>query len=471
MSPTRVVVTYCEGWDTQTRQPVRPLRKLTAHGRHEAGDAYAVLLSVEGDPRALLHIDRDAGHVGVFGFDATGRRALAIEYRDFGDHLRLQSLAAWNHEADDEPEFGAAMSTTFEFRDGTRVRTLLDHRSRGRFESRATAPESVTRIPPLEFGSWPVDGRMMRAPGPVEFAEAPDPADEGTELPESPWTASRPAGPFAVTSLFTRGTRFRDTRGETLEVLDPDPAGVLTLPSGRVVAGDPFTTSLEGAHAREPFTVPVSPGDYPVETAEIRWDGQEWDMVAAARVRVSEAPTASWEPALRPGQDERLLGPGQFYGFGVDTGLAAFMAAEAASDLAVFQRASEAGEEADTPGVVAFPSGMGDGAYPVWIGRDADGAVTCYVADMCLLGRDAELLPPASEPAARLVSGVAVLPPDEGPAPVPFDSGALLGFVTGIVAEQSAVRAGSGSDGGGDEWMSVLRQRAAAYRSEEITGS
>jgi hypothetical protein len=29
---------------------------------------------------------------------------------------------------------------------------------------------------------------------------------------------------------------------------------------------------------------------------------------------------------------------------------------------------------------------MGDGTYPVWIGRDADGEVTCFVADMLMLG-------------------------------------------------------------------------------------
>lgn len=29
-------------------------------------------------------------------------------------------------------------------------------------------------------------------------------------------------------------------------------------------------------------------------------------------------------------------------------------------------------------------SGWGDGAYPTWIGRYAEGGVTCFVADMLL---------------------------------------------------------------------------------------
>ncbi|MFD7998827.1 DUF4241 domain-containing protein [Streptomyces mirabilis] len=42
--------------------------------------------------------------------------------------------------------------------------------------------------------------------------------------------------------------------------------------------------------------------------------------------------------------------------------------------------------------LIAYPSGRGDGSYPVWIGRDADGDVTCFVADMLILSQ-AELRP------------------------------------------------------------------------------
>lgn len=42
--------------------------------------------------------------------------------------------------------------------------------------------------------------------------------------------------------------------------------------------------------------------------------------------------------------------------------------------------------------LIAFASGWGDGAYPTWIGRTADGEVACFVADMLVL-HDAAVLP------------------------------------------------------------------------------
>lgn len=46
---------------------------------------------------------------------------------------------------------------------------------------------------------------------------------------------------------------------------------------------------------------------------------------AAMLVVGGRRPTATWEPALLPGQRPRLLGGGQYYGFGVDSGTGAFL--------------------------------------------------------------------------------------------------------------------------------------------------
>ncbi|WP_229795906.1 DUF4241 domain-containing protein, partial [Saccharothrix coeruleofusca] len=144
------------------------------------------------------------------------------------------------------------------------------------------------------------------------------------------------------------------------------------------------------------------PGDYRVELAVVRFvDDPEHERVAAAKLVVSAEPVASWHLALRPGQDDRLLGDGEFYGFGVDSGTACFVDADAAEALdPIFDRSFEeiaerliggASERVADPvsgaALVAFGSGWGDGSYPTWVGRAADGSVACFVVDLLVLHR------------------------------------------------------------------------------------
>ena len=121
-------------------------------------------------------------------------------------------------------------------------------------------------------------------------------------------------------------------------------------------------------------------------------------MVVAARLLVREEPVASWELALRPGQDPRLLNDGEFYGFGVDAGMACLVDADGAGYLAAiaddddryhdtyvnagWDQSIELIDPASGANASAFRSGLGDGAYPVWLGRTSAGEVACFVADM-----------------------------------------------------------------------------------------
>ncbi|HEX9039494.1 MAG TPA: DUF4241 domain-containing protein [Trebonia sp.] len=50
--------------------------------------------------------------------------------------------------------------------------------------------------------------------------------------------------------------------------------------------------------------------------------------------------------------------------------------------LAFTAPASDPGSSAN---LIAYHSGRGDGSYPVWIGRSADGEVACFLADMQLM--------------------------------------------------------------------------------------
>jgi len=440
MEPTRVEVAYCEGWDAAARTAFRPLKEQTARERHEAGQRYAVLLSIDTEPRALVQVDTSVGYVGVFSFDLAGRRSLKFSYRDLGDHLMLRELKAWRHLEDDEPEFGADLRITFRFWPNEPARTSLEDARRGHFSGSAKLPGPLHQIPALEFGTWPVDGWLLGAFEPLEFVTAPDPEQEATGPFWTPWSAPEQAKPTALEALFTPGTQIRNGQGERFRVRDPKTVGRLRLVTGRVVAADPATVELEGDRATAPYTVTVPPGTYPLETAQIQPEARERELVAAARLRVSEAPTRTWELALRPGQDERLLGASEYFGFAVDSGTGAFLDAAATTALATYQDADDAeaaeatirtGEEAAE--LLTYPSGKGDGSYPVWIGRDADGAVTCFVADMRLLGRGVELAPPDSVDAdsiapARQVPGVAELEAPEAVPPAAFSSQAILEF-------------------------------------------
>lgn len=125
-------------------------------------------------------------------------------------------------------------------------------------------------------------------------------------------------------------------------------------------------------------------------------------------VRILDRPAVSWELALLPGQDGRLLDDGEFYGFGVDTGMGCFLDASGRDELekVITEWGEGHGHDVDLlpaevhapetgTNLIAVRSGMGDSSYPVWAGRDAGGNVTAFVADLLVL-HDADALPPTA---------------------------------------------------------------------------
>ncbi|MEU6487685.1 DUF4241 domain-containing protein [Streptomyces sp. NPDC046887] len=207
---------------------------------------------------------------------------------------------------------------------------------------------------------------------------------------------------------FTPGNRFQEP-GEnglagTMSVVRAP--GALWLPTGQVTACDPFVSL--GTGEAEPFTAAVPPGRYAVECAVATLTrpgeepgGQPHERIAAARLLISDAPALSWEPALTAGQDPAELDDDEFYGYGVDAGTGCFYDASCDESFPVDEDGEGPVWEAvwggdDTsdasgphlvtaPGsghnLVAFTSGWGDGAYPTWVGRGADGQVVSFVTD------------------------------------------------------------------------------------------
>jgi len=211
-----------------------------------------------------------------------------------------------------------------------------------------------------------------------------------------------PMSPRDYTWLFTPGSAFSHPSGTT-GVIHVADGGTLGLPTGQVVACDPFVCL--GSGDIEPFTVTVEPGRYRVEAAIAtltRPDeppaGRPHLRVAAARLVIRDEPAVTWELALRPEQDPADLKEDEFYGYGVDAGTGCFYDAsaenafpEAEEEEGPLWEAFENSDWSAGPHLVtsldgghtlaAFISGWGDGFYPTWIGRTADGEVTCFLTD------------------------------------------------------------------------------------------
>jgi hypothetical protein len=174
-------------------------------------------------------------------------------------------------------------------------------------------------------------------------------------------------------------------------------AGDVVLPSGRVVAGDAFLLD------DPPFTITLSPGIHPVLLLHVT-GGDFGAGVAAAMVRLGEAPVARWEGAqirdMPPGSDPFV--------YGVDGGTGSFTSPEAiarlrsmpsASANALFDRLvgeySKGGEYVQTAtmtvdgasgmNIVTFSSGFGDGAYASWFGFDAAGTPVALLTSFDLI--------------------------------------------------------------------------------------
>lgn len=194
---------------------------------------------------------------------------------------------------------------------------------------------------------------------------------------------------------------FSQAFGSGVTVTTPDGAvalsaleiGKLGVPSGRIVACDPFICDRTEAFSRR-----VPTGKFPVQLAIAKLPNDE--RVAFARILFADRPAVRWEMALRPGQTLKDLKPGYIHGYGVDTGTGAFMDAAtlapylaATADEAATMRlvdvlnAAPVGSRAwllrpyGQANVAMFSSGWGDGFYASYFGLDAAGRVVALVTD------------------------------------------------------------------------------------------
>ncbi|MEU0878432.1 DUF4241 domain-containing protein [Lentzea sp. NPDC005914] len=388
-------VVHCEGWDPAERKIVGLLPVAVAQQRDRAGEQYAFCL-LEPESRRVVRVGEicwSAGFARLWHLDSLGRRTRMSEYRVLDGSLFRLRTREWTYTSPSQPEFAedAAFVENRYSPDGTSTQIVEPQGKRGgSMHTQPTVdPASLfTAVP--SFPDW------------ASFAEVPsvplvaeDPAQQSAE---PPWRPAVPLGADGIERAFTPGSRWRVVdRPIVTEVVE---AGTVHLPSGRLIAADPGLIH----DGLKPFETTIAPGDYRVELGLLRFeDDPSHVRVTAAKLIVSDLPVATWEPALEPGEDPRLLPEGHFYGFGVDTGTGSFFDAAA---LAAFEQILDDDNDDDDEGLldnvwgartavvpdpsssatlVAYASGWGDGSYPTWIGRTATGEVACFVSDMLIL--------------------------------------------------------------------------------------
>ncbi|WP_410662973.1 DUF4241 domain-containing protein [Amycolatopsis sp. lyj-84] len=388
-------VIHCEGWDPVARALVGRLAPGTARERDATGEQYAVALVRPGTeiPPVLLEIAWQHRFARCHHIDEQGRRRASFEYRLLEDGaLFLMKVEQWHYKSDDQEEFDKKTAGRTELSFGPDGEGWVHRAPRGygggSSSGHVRKAVSELTMPKPAFGDW----EPLANSGPL-FLRTPDAPETDPPMPaeERPWRPSVPLRPSDLDGMFTAGTRFSLSDSRSLVEIELRDAGELRMPSGRLVASDPAFLDAEAGH----FTVTVPPGAYRVELAMIRFvDEPAHERAAAAKLVVADVPVVTWEAALWPGQDALFLGDGEFYGYGVDSGTGCFADVTALPeemDDELLEKFTEVDPYCEvTPAgadgnIIAFTTGWGDGSYPTWIGRAADGTPVCFVTDMLIL--------------------------------------------------------------------------------------
>lgn len=386
---------YAEDWHPATRTPGRALSAEEARERDAAGLPYAVLQQVPGRevPAVVRWVCWRTGLVEIWAYDEQGRRTLQADLSLLADEGRLlnRRLISWRHPGPETTESAPECPrTVIEIdSDGT---GRISHQPEGMrgssLEAAVTVPQEQRWSARPGFGTWPPLAPEGHLPDWVReyLAAAGTPEEVAVWRREPSRMYSRED--FGV--LFRPGTVMESPYAGEMTSVEPGPAGTLCVPSGLLAVSCPLEE--DGPH----FALAVPPGEYPLDVARAEMAGGT--EATAVRVRLGEAPAVSWEMALRPGDDTRLLREGEAYGFGTDGAMGAFADAGAWAPLqqrfvvAVTDRGDEGWMKEDAGsaffrrvrgpgsgvGLAAFAVGS-DGTHPVWVGRSASGDVVGVV--------------------------------------------------------------------------------------------
>jgi len=193
--------------------------------------------------------------------------------------------------------------------------------------------------------------------------------------------------------------------------------GELNLPTGKIIASDPFFTD-----SVQPFRTKVKAGKYPVKIYFVKIE-EHHHRVAFAKLIFSDSKAVKWKLAIQEGTDleeVKKLNEGEYFGFPVDAGMGAFID-EAVNknyllEIDEFYRENAdknyyndllshefkvstkgsplSSEEGDwnnhkvknnpNENIIMFSSGWGDGYYPVYWGLDQHNEIVDLIIDFMI---------------------------------------------------------------------------------------
>jgi hypothetical protein len=184
--------------------------------------------------------------------------------------------------------------------------------------------------------------------------------------------------------------------------------GELIMPTGRLVACDPFVCP-----EAKPFERELPCGTFPVILSVAHIDADQ--RVAYAMIRFRTSVPASWEMLTVGDRDISTLPPGHIVGYPVDAGTGCFMDQStsrlleehmdqdhnffetmiAEMDKTYVHTWSWIDMRFGDGNLIAFSSGYGDGVYATYAGFDAEGEVTAVVTDFGVVPFESDESEPA----------------------------------------------------------------------------
>ncbi|WP_405817584.1 DUF4241 domain-containing protein [Streptomyces sp. NBC_00838] len=405
-----IEVGYARAWDLEARAAWQPISAGEAQERDAAGLPYVAVYRTQGReaPLEVRLVSWQDHYVGLWEYDARGRRTYCLDMRLLDDPARLfrRYSVGWHYTGPDMAEFDkeCPKTTVDLFPDGRGQRTEQRRGELGgSFVTTPTLRDDERWMDRPAFGDWPLlsaRAHGLGEPPAFEVAGVTEAAGPG-DVPTTCWRPPRPAQPGPINELFRPGARVTDGYHPEMTVVEPRRLGTLRLPSGLLAVSGPDIDHGGGPH----IVLPVPPGEYVLDEAQVRhsyhceWEGPQVTRTdtTAVRLLVGETPAASWEMARRQGDDLRLFIDDQISGFDTDGATGCFAdagawepllalfeqgliqgdpdAAEHISDSMYLLRTRDQDSGAE---LVAFAT-TGDGTYPVWVGRCPAGDVVGVV--------------------------------------------------------------------------------------------